>query len=78
MGYIFSIFLIFAIFGLSLSDELRQEKIEIMAKAIRNHRALEKIRRRMLQETKPTSAPEPYSNSTEQKMKPKQMNHQKK
>ena len=36
-----------------------------MAKAIRNHRALEKIRRRMLQETKPTSAPEPYSNSTE-------------
>ena len=78
MRYIFSIFLIFAIFGLSLSDELRQKKIQLMAKIIRNTRALEKIRKRMLQETRPTSAPEPYSNSTEQKMKPKQMNHQKK
>ena len=36
-----------------------------MAKVIRNARALEKIRKRMLQETRPTSAPEPYSNSTE-------------
>ena len=65
MRYIFSIFLIFAIFGLSLSDELRQKKIQLMAKIIRNTRALEKIRKRMLQETRPTSAPEPYSNSTE-------------
>ena len=65
MRYIFSIFLIFAIFGLSLSDELRQKKIQLMAKIIRNTRALEKIRKRMLQETRPTSAPEPPSNSTE-------------
>ena len=48
-----------------MSDELRQEKIELMAKVIRNTRALEKIRKRMLQETRPTSAPEPPSNGTE-------------
>ena len=55
MRYILSIFLIFAIFGSSVADELRKKKIKILAEAFRNVK-------RKLQEAQSTSS---ASNSTE-------------
>jgi hypothetical protein len=61
MRYILSIFLIFAIFGSSVADELRKKKIKILAEAFRNVRIQRELKKRNLQEAQSTSV----SNSTE-------------
>ena len=62
MRYILSIFLIFAIFGSSVADELRKNKIKILAEAFRNVRIQRELKKRKLQEAQSTSS---VSNSTE-------------
>ena len=62
MRYILSIFLIFAIFGFSVTDELRQKKIKLLSQSIKNALAQRELKQRMLQEAEETSTP---SNSTE-------------
>ena len=62
MRYIFSIFLIFAIFGFSLTDELSLKKAKLIAKGIRDVLIHRQLQRRRLQEAQDTSVP---SNSTE-------------
>ena len=62
MRYILSIFLIFAIFGSSVADELRKKKIKILAEAFRNVRIQRELKNRKLQEAQSTSS---ASNSTE-------------
>ena len=62
MRYILSIFLIFAIFGSSVADELRKNKIKILAEAFRNVRIQRELKKRKLQEAQSTSS---ASNSTE-------------
>ena len=62
MRYILSIFLIFAIFGSSVADELRKKKIKILAEAFRNVRIQRELKKRKLQEAQSTSI---ASNSTE-------------
>jgi hypothetical protein len=62
MRYILSIFLIFAIFGSSVADELRKKKIKILAEAFRNVRIQRELKKRNLQEAQSTSS---VSNSTE-------------
>jgi len=62
MRYILSIFLIFAIFGSSVADELRKKKIKILAEAFRNVRIQRELKKRKLQEAQSTSS---VSNSTE-------------
>ena len=62
MRYILSIFLIFAIFGSSVADELRKKKIKILAEAFRNVRIQRELKKRKFQEAQSTSG---ASNSTE-------------
>ena len=54
MRYIFSIFLIFTIFGFAITDNQRQKKVKLIAKAIRNLR-VQKEKKRVLQEAQQTS-----------------------
>ena len=54
MRYIFSLFLIFTIFGFAITDNQRQKKVKLIAKAIRNLR-VQKERKRVLQEAQQTS-----------------------
>lgn len=62
MKYIFSIFLIFTIFGFSLTDKLRQKKVELLAKSLKNVLIQRELKKRMLQSEEQTNVP---SNSTE-------------
>jgi len=54
MRYIFSLFLIFAIFGFAITDNQRQKKLKLIAKAIKNLRD-QKEKKRVLQEAQQTS-----------------------
>ena len=54
MRYIFSIFIIFTIFGFAITDKQRQKKVKLIANAIRNIREL-KERKKLLQEAKSTT-----------------------
>ena len=54
MRYIFSIFLIFTVFGFAITDNQRQKKVKLIAKAIRNLR-VQKERKRVLQEAQSTT-----------------------
>ena len=54
MRYIFSLFLIFTIFGFSLTNKQRPKKVKLIAKAIKNLRD-QKEKKRVLQEAQQTS-----------------------
>ena len=65
MRNIWTIYLIFAIFVFSVADELRQKKLELIARAFRNLHIIKEKQKRKLRETSPTNIPVNYTTGKE-------------